>query len=125
MGAGVRVRRVNPAYTSRIGAVNFAGRYGMSRHEAAAVAIARRGQGASERINYVHGPRGRRTQRPAPEDAGRSVWSRWARLTREHLRGGRPADHVLPRVAERSGNGPGSGACGRPPVRGEPRVGAG
>lgn len=123
--AGVRVRRVNPAYTSRIGAVNFAGRYGMSRHEAAAVAIARRGQGASERINYVHGPRGRRTQRPAPEDAGRSVWSRWARLTREHLRGGRPADHVLPRVAERSGNGPGNGACGRPPVRGEPRVGAG
>jgi IS605 OrfB family transposase len=38
--AGVQVIEVNPAYTSTIGAVNYAARYGISIHQGAAVAIA-------------------------------------------------------------------------------------
>lgn len=47
--AGVEVMEVNPAYTSVIGAVNFAQKKGVSVHMGAAVAVARRGLGLSER----------------------------------------------------------------------------
>ena len=47
--AGVEVIEVNPAYTSVIGAVNHAQVKGISVHMGAAVAIARRGLGLSER----------------------------------------------------------------------------
>ncbi|OWK25031.1 hypothetical protein AJ87_14895 [Rhizobium yanglingense] len=46
----VALRRVNPAYTSIIGRVKFARRYGLSVHEAASVTIARRAMGYSERL---------------------------------------------------------------------------
>jgi IS605 OrfB family transposase len=45
---GVEIHRVNPAYTSIIGRVNFAKRYGLSIHLAAALCIARRYQKFSE-----------------------------------------------------------------------------
>jgi IS605 OrfB family transposase len=45
---GVEVIEVNPAYTSVIGAVNFAQQKGISVHQGAAYAIARRGLGWSE-----------------------------------------------------------------------------
>ncbi len=48
--AGIEVIAVNPAYTSTIGAVNHAARLGISVHLAAALAIARRGLGLSERV---------------------------------------------------------------------------
>lgn len=41
--AGVRIKRVNPAYTSQIGQMKFMARYGLSSHVAAACMIARRG----------------------------------------------------------------------------------
>jgi len=41
--SGVTVIEVNPAYTSVIGALNFAQRFGVSTHQGAAFAIARRG----------------------------------------------------------------------------------
>ena len=47
--SGIEVIEVNPAYTSTIGAVNYAVRYGISTHQAAALAIARRGLGLSEK----------------------------------------------------------------------------
>ena len=47
--AGVLVVEVNPAYTSVIGAVNYAQAKGISIHQGAAYAIARRGLGLSER----------------------------------------------------------------------------
>jgi IS605 OrfB family transposase len=47
--AGVEVIEVNPAYTSVIGAVEHAQRRGISVHQGAAYAIARRGLGLSER----------------------------------------------------------------------------
>jgi IS605 OrfB family transposase len=45
---GVTVMEVNPAYTSVIGAINFARRFGISIHQGAALAIARRGLGMHE-----------------------------------------------------------------------------
>jgi IS605 OrfB family transposase len=45
---GVTVHRVNPAFTSVIGRVNYAKRYGLSVHHAAALCIARRYQKFSE-----------------------------------------------------------------------------
>ncbi len=41
--AGVRIRKVNPAYTSQIGQLKFMARYGLSSHDSAAFMIARRG----------------------------------------------------------------------------------
>jgi IS605 OrfB family transposase len=48
-GRGVEVIEVNPAYTSVIGAVNHAQVKGISVHMGAALAIARRGMGLSEK----------------------------------------------------------------------------
>ena len=47
--AGVEVIEVNPAFSSTIGAVNHAHRLGISIHQGAALVIARRGLGLSER----------------------------------------------------------------------------
>jgi IS605 OrfB family transposase len=53
--AGVQVIEVNPAYTSVIGAVNHAQTKGISVHQGAAFAIARRGLGLSERATVLAG----------------------------------------------------------------------
>ena len=47
---GVEVHQVNPAFSSVIGRVKFMERYGLSVHQAAALALARRLPGCSERI---------------------------------------------------------------------------
>ena len=47
---GVQVHQVNPAFSSVIGRVKFMERYGLSVHQAAALALARRLLGCSERI---------------------------------------------------------------------------
>ena len=47
---GVEVDQVNPAFSSVIGRVKFMERYGLSVHQAAALALARRLLGCSERI---------------------------------------------------------------------------
>ena len=47
---GVEVHQVNPAYSSVIGRVKFMQRYGLSVHQAAALVLARRLLGCSERI---------------------------------------------------------------------------
>ena len=46
---GVEVHQVNPAYSSVIGRVKFMERYGLSVHQAAALVLARRLLGCSER----------------------------------------------------------------------------
>jgi hypothetical protein len=48
--AGVELIRIDPAYTSTIGAVKYASRRGWSVHAAAVGAIARRGQKLTERL---------------------------------------------------------------------------
>ena len=47
---GVEVHQVNPAFSSLIGRVKFMERYGLSVHQAAALVLARRLLGCSERI---------------------------------------------------------------------------
>ena len=47
---GVEVHQVNPAYSSLIGRVKFMERYGLSVHQAAALVLARRLLGCSERV---------------------------------------------------------------------------
>ena len=61
--SGIEVIEINPAYTSVIGAVNYAQQYGISVHQGAATAIARRGLGFSERpavdqVSMVTNPEG-------------------------------------------------------------------
>jgi len=46
----VEIIEVNPAYTSQIGKIEFGGRYGLSIHHAAAICIARRAAGFSEKL---------------------------------------------------------------------------
>jgi IS605 OrfB family transposase len=91
---GVHHSRVNPAYTSIIGRVKFARRYGLSSHQSAALAIARRAMQLGEQpprsfketrsvgvsLNDAHhvtlGLPVRKD--PGAQDAGtRHVWSDW------------------------------------------------
>ena len=47
---GVEIIEVNPAYSSVVGRVKFMERYGLTVHQAAALVLARRSLGCSERI---------------------------------------------------------------------------
>jgi IS605 OrfB family transposase len=76
--AGIEVLEVNPAYTSVIGQYKFSGRYGMSRHQAAALAIGRRSSGLGEKL-----PRQLHVTLPlSVRNRGRHVWSKWAAVSR-------------------------------------------
>jgi IS605 OrfB family transposase len=83
---GVRVIEVNPAYTSLIGDAKFARRYGASVHLSAALAIARRGMGLSERIpahpSITLGDGTRVTLDRPVRNARRHVWVSWAGIAR-------------------------------------------
>ena len=81
---GVEVFQVNPAYSSVIGRVKFMERYGLSVHQAAALALARRLLGCSERV-----PR----RRECPDGRGghvafsvparkrvKHVWTHWGAI---------------------------------------------
>lgn len=81
--AGVEVLEVNPAYTSVIGAVNHARGRGISPHQGAAYAIARRGLGLSERPTVreaaVPTRNGGHVAFPLPvRNRGKHVWSFWS-----------------------------------------------
>jgi len=52
---GIAIHRINPAFTSIIGRINYAKRYGLSIHLAAALCIARRYQKFSEAPCSFHG----------------------------------------------------------------------
>ena len=97
---GVEVFQVNPAFSSVIGRVKFMERYGLTVHQAAALALARRLLGCSERV-----PR----RRECPDGRGghvaftvparkrvKQVWTHWGAisgqlrpaLAAQHRRGG-------------------------------------
>lgn len=80
---GVELVDVNPAYTSVIGRVNYAERYGLSVHISAAVSIARRAAQFSERVNYFHGLRRRRNTLNAKNEQRRHVWRQWAQVRKD------------------------------------------
>ena len=75
---GMEVREENPAYTSVIGLWKFAGRYRLTGHQAAALAIARRGLKLSERPNRQD----HNADRLPARKAGSHVWSLWAECAR-------------------------------------------
>lgn len=81
--AGVEVIDVNPAYTSTIGAINHAQPRGISVHQGAAMAVARRGMGFSERLSTRVGlapaRRGGHVTFDLPaRNRSKHVWSFWA-----------------------------------------------
>ena len=86
--ARVQVIEVNPAYTSTIGAVNYATHYGISIHLGAAIAIARRGLHLSERptVRVAQVPirgDGQVTLSLPPRNRGKHVWSFWSKVSRQ------------------------------------------
>jgi IS605 OrfB family transposase len=88
---GVKVSQVNPAFTSVIGRVKFASRYGLTVHHSAALVIARRICRFSERAppscrNNVLIPnnRGDHVTFSLPvRNRGKHVWSFWRRVSRK------------------------------------------
>ena len=81
--AGVAVIEVKAAYTSVIGAINFAQRFGISIHQGAAFAIARRGLGLHERpvrrVGIVPTRDGGHVAFDLPaRNRSKHVWSFWA-----------------------------------------------
>jgi IS605 OrfB family transposase len=99
---GIEILQVNPAYTSTIGAVNFAVRYGISTHQAAAFTIARRGLGFSEepvKRPVIQVRNGGHVTFPVPvRKLGKHVWSQWAAIRKElsavHVAHARSGDRI-------------------------------
>jgi IS605 OrfB family transposase len=103
--AGIEVVEVNPAYTSVIGAVKFARRSAISVHMGAALAIARRGLGLSERCpaGQVTAPArngGHVTFVVPARNRRKHVWSHWGKvrtsLKAAHVAHGRCGAHKTP-----------------------------
>lgn len=70
--SGIEIIRVNPAYTSVIGMVKFMQQYGLNSGIAAAMTIARRALGHSERVPKCL---------VAPEDEAKHPWSVWRKIS--------------------------------------------
>ena len=120
---GVEINQVNPAYSSVIGRVKFMERYGLTVHQAAALVLARRLLGCSERI-----PR----RRVCPAGNGvqvaftvparkrvKHVWTYWGAISGQ-LRPALAAQHRLGK--RRRGPNP-ARAVRRADARGVARVG--
>ena len=85
---GVKVEEVNPAYTSIIGSVKFASRYGLSKHESAALCIARRYQRVSERLprhldKIPDGKNGHVALQVPVRNRVKHVWTLWRSIRKE------------------------------------------
>jgi IS605 OrfB family transposase len=84
---GIETIPVNPAYSSVIGRVKFASKYTISVHQAAALVIARRLFGYSERLprlwkNIPDNRGGRVTLPGLVKIQGRHVWHSWAKVVK-------------------------------------------
>ena len=85
---GVTVHEVNPAFTSFIGRLKFATRYGLSVHQASALTIGRRFNKASERIprhlDKIPDGKGGQIALSLPvRNRNKHVWSTWRVLNRK------------------------------------------
>lgn len=85
---GVTVHSINPAFTSTIGRVNYAHRYGLSIHLAAALCIARRHQKFSETpcttIGIIPDGKGCHVTFVLPErNRTKHVWHFWGQVNRK------------------------------------------
>ena len=70
---GVELIKVNPAFTSVIGMIQFMQKYGLNSGTSAAMVIARRAMNLSEKIPQCLA---------TPEDEAKHVWSAWNRVAR-------------------------------------------
>ncbi len=73
---GIRVLRVNPAYTSVIGLVKYSKQYGLASDESAALAIARRAMRLSERLPSS-------INAYLEVNSGKHIWSHWSQLNKQ------------------------------------------
>jgi IS605 OrfB family transposase len=85
---GVLLKQINPAYTSLIGRIKFAKRYGLSIHHAAALVIARRYLQFSERPpstldKIPDGKNGHVTLVLPVRNRAKHVWSFWRELNKK------------------------------------------
>lgn len=126
---GVEVIEVNPAYTSVIGAVNHAQVKGISVHMGAALAIARRGFGLSEKppkreatVPMRNG--GHVTFSVPARNRSKHVWSQWGKIRTAlkaahvaHSRSGSPKGMPAPLSCRNAGIGCQSAVCGENPQR--------
>jgi len=85
---GVLAKQVNPAYTSVIGRIKYAERYGLSIHLAAALTIGRRYLRFSERVpsslsEIPDGKDGHVTLSPPVRKRNKHVWSIWSYLSKK------------------------------------------
>ena len=115
---GVEVNQVNPAFSSVIGRVKFMERYGLSVHQAAALVLARRLLGCSERIPRLRvAPVGNGVHvafRVPARKRVKHVWTYWGAISRQ-LRPALAAQYRLDRRRRRSNPaqaGPQVQACG-------------
>ena len=111
MKKGVLVQQVNPAYTSLIGRVKFAKRYGLSIHQAAALTIGRRYLGYSEKLpsslsKIPDGKDGHVTLSLPERNRDKHVWSIWRQLSKKlqtalaaHFRAARSRSRSPPKPA--------------------------
>jgi IS605 OrfB family transposase len=87
---GVKVEEVNPAFTSIIGRVKFATRYGLTIHESAALTIARRFQRVSEKIprrldKIPDGKDGHVALSLPARNRDKHVWTAWRMIHKNSL----------------------------------------
>jgi IS605 OrfB family transposase len=88
---GVRVYKVNPAFTSVIGRVKYASRYGLTVHHAAALVIARRlcrfseraPSGCQDEVLIPNNKSAHVTFSLPVRNRGKHVWSFWRRASRK------------------------------------------
>ena len=102
---GVEVHQVNPAFSSVIGRVKFMERYGLSVHQAAALVLARRLLGCSERIPRLRvAPVGNGVHvafRVPARKRVRHVWTYWGAISGQ-LKPALAAQYRLDRRRRRS-----------------------
>ncbi len=125
---GVEVIGINPAYTSVIGLVKFGAGYKLTPHQAAAVAIARRGLGFGERFATR---RLRYTFDLPARNRSKHVWSDWRAVSRvlerarKDLRSGsRQSSNPARGVPLSTAAGPTPATDGSPGSRGKPSGGS-
>jgi IS605 OrfB family transposase len=125
---GVEVIGINPAYTSVIGLVKFGPGYKLTPHEAAAVAIARRGLGFGERLTIR---RLRYTFCLPVRNRRKHVWSDWLvvsrmleRVRKDQRSGSRQASNSATGVPLSTAAGPSPDMDGSPGSRGNPSGGS-
>ncbi|MUH01689.1 hypothetical protein F7734_59330 [Scytonema sp. UIC 10036] len=79
---GIYHKKVNPAFSSKIGMLKFMSMYGMNSASSAAFVIARRGRRFSERLPKQHHLLNSLLHSKSAYPQGKHVWSQWSKLSK-------------------------------------------